>query len=56
MEEFHNQISQLRITAQQLENIDLNHFVDETVQIGLLMIYSRTELGSIFIRNIQVNN
>jgi hypothetical protein len=56
MEEFHDEINQLRITAQQLENVDINNFVNETEQIGLLMICSKKKFESIFIRNIQVNN
>jgi hypothetical protein len=35
MEEFYDEINQLRITAQQLENVNINDFVNETEQIGL---------------------
>ncbi|CAF2062154.1 unnamed protein product [Rotaria magnacalcarata] len=34
MEEFHSEINQLRSSSQQLENVDVNHFVDEIEQIG----------------------
>ncbi|CAF3057182.1 unnamed protein product [Rotaria socialis] len=34
MEEFHSEINQLRSSSQQLENVDVNRFVDEIEQIG----------------------
>lgn len=36
MEEFHNQIGQLRFNSEQLENVDISHFIKEIEQIGLL--------------------
>ncbi|CAF2665050.1 unnamed protein product, partial [Rotaria sp. Silwood2] len=41
MEEFHDQINELRINSQQLENIDISHFVNEIEQIGQQLKYSQ---------------
>lgn len=37
MDEFQNQIHQLRISCQQLENFDINELINEIEQIGLFL-------------------
>ncbi|CAF0984054.1 unnamed protein product [Rotaria sordida] len=44
MEEFHNQINQLRRNCQQFENIDITHIINEIEQIGQQLKYSQEYL------------
>ena len=37
MEEFHNQIEELRVNTQQLDNIDIKNFINEIEEVGLLI-------------------
>ncbi|CAF3668483.1 unnamed protein product, partial [Rotaria sp. Silwood1] len=41
MEEFHNQINQLRINSQQIENFDISYFVNEIEQIDQQLKFSQ---------------